>query len=146
MKIIKKHPLHKATTLHNFVYFILAISLLAGCKGGGGESTPGVDNTACTGPTSVTRTVSVSWQNNDTATNESGGGFRVYAGTTANFDINGATPVDVPSNGTTTPRSVMLTLPSGRHYIKIVAYSAYGGTSNTSLPSTEVNVCVPFST
>jgi hypothetical protein len=51
---------------------------------------------------------------------------------------------DIMSNGTTTAKQTTLSLPSGWHYIKVVAYSTFGATNNTSQPSVETSVCVPF--
>ncbi|MFP3874856.1 MAG: hypothetical protein ACLFV1_10415 [Thiohalophilus sp.] len=94
------------------ILLLLLALIIAGCsKGGGGNSTS---------------TVVVSWDaNREAGVNDTDGGYRVYHSTTSGFRIEDADEVvDVPHDSGTTPTSTTLTLSSGTHYIKVVAYSA----------------------
>jgi len=73
-----------------------------------------------------TSTIVVNWDpNRESGVNNAGGGYRVYHSTIPGFDIGSADFIDVPYvSGSRAPTSAELTLPSGRHYIKVVAYSA----------------------
>jgi hypothetical protein len=135
---------------------ICALVLAAGCGGGGSDGLGGSSvPLACsdiplgTGPavaaatpasTCQTRPTTapgrLSWvANRETAVNSSGGGYRVYRGSTPGFDVTAASPwVAVPSSET----SVQLSgLTPGVHYLKVVAFSPGG---NASAPSAEVCV------
>ena len=106
---------------------------LLGCGGGVSEGQ------------SITATVQVTWTaNRETAVNSAGGGYRIYFGRTPNFDIAGASFVDVPfvAPGPLAPTIATLTLSSGTNYIKVVAYSALNPAG--SAPSAAVSVNVPF--
>lgn len=120
--------------LHLFLIpFALLTLLIAGCSGGGGGGG---------GSSSTESTVAVSWNaNRESGVNSTGGGYRVYHSTTAGFDIGGADVVDVPHASGTTPTSTTLTLSSGTHYIKVVAYSALNPTGST--PSSQIAVTAP---
>ncbi|MFP4611187.1 MAG: hypothetical protein ACLFQT_09210 [Thiohalophilus sp.] len=128
----------QARTKHHYLpIFLIPLALLtvllAGCggDGGGGDSTP------------TESTVAVSWDaNRESGVNSSGGGYRVYHSTTSGFDIGSADFVDVPYvSGSSAPTSTELTLSSGTHYIKVVAYSALNPSG--SAPSDE-NVVYVF--
>lgn len=89
------------------------------------------------------RLVEISWSpNRESGVNRAGGGYRVYHSTTPGFSLTGAAFVEVPyAGGETTPARVVLALPPGTHYIKVVAYSALNPSG--SAPSAEVAVTVP---
>lgn len=112
---------------------LLSCSLvLAACGGGGGggDSPP------------ASRTAQVSWTaNRESGVNGPGGGYKVYYSSTAGFDITTANVADVPNAGGATPTTTNLTLISGTHYVKVVAYSALNPVGST--PSTEISVTVP---
>lgn len=114
----------------------VAVLLATACDGGGG---------AIRGTQSISATVLVSWvANREADVNAVGGGYKVYFSRTPDFDITGASFVNVPYvSGATAPTSTMLTLSSGDNFIKVVAYSALnpGG----SLPSAQISVSIPFS-
>lgn len=112
---------------------VLSCSLvLAACGGGGGGGGGG----------SSARNVQVSWTaNRETAVNSPGGGYKVYYNPTAGFAIGSANVVDVPYAGAAVPTTTNLTLTSGTHYIKVVAYSALNPAG--SAPSSETAVTVP---
>lgn len=112
---------------------VLSCSLvLAACGGGGGGGGGG----------SSARNVQVSWTaNRESAVNSTGGGYRVYTSPSAGFDITSANVTDVPHAAGATPTSTNLTLTSGTHHIKVVAYSTLNTTG--SAPSAEIAVTVP---
>jgi hypothetical protein len=119
--------------MHARILVATALVLLLGCGGGVSEGQ------------SINATVQVTWTaNRETAVNSTGGGYKVYFGRTANFDIAGASFVDVPfvAPGPLAPTTATLTLSSGTNYIKIVAYSALNPAG--SAPSAAVSVNVPF--
>ena len=98
---------------HDFrVLLVLLALMIAGCSNDSGGDT--------------TFTIVVNWDaNRESGVNSTGGGYRVYHSTTSNFDISTADFVEVPYvSGETAPTSTTLTLPLGRHYIKVVAYTA----------------------
>lgn len=111
---------------------LLSASLLfVACGGGGGG-----------GGSQTTASVQVSWTaNRETAVNNPGGGYKVYYSPTAGFAIGSANVVDVPYAGAAVPTTTNLTLTSGTHYIKVVAYSALNPAG--SAPSSETAVTVP---
>ena len=79
----------------------------------------------------------VSWNaNREKAVNSSGGGYRVYYSQVQGFDISNAAFVDVPWVSGQTPTTADITLTSGTWFIKVTAYSALNGGSN-SKPSEE---------
>lgn len=108
---------------------LVALIALSGCGGdASGSATPAV--------------VQVTWTaNREAAVNSAGGGYRVYHSSMAGFDIAAAKVLDLPFVSGSAPTSTKLTLPSGTHYIRVVAYSALnpGG----SAASAEVAVTVP---
>lgn len=117
------------------VYSVALATLLGltACGGGGGGGGDGGGTTA---------SVQVSWTaNRETAVNSPGGGYKVYYSPTAGFNIASANVIDVPFTSGTAPTSTTLTLFSGTHYIKVIAYSALnpGG----SAPSTEIAITAP---
>lgn len=86
--------------------------------------------------------MAVSWDaNRESGVNSTGGGYRVYHSTTPGFDIDNADVIDVPHASDTTPTSTTLTLSTGTHYIKIVAYSALN--PDGSSPSDQIAVTAP---
>lgn len=99
--------------------------LLASCSGGSG------------GNSSAGREVEIAWDaNRDSAVNAPGGGYRVYYSPVVGFSLADAAVVDVPHAADGTPTRVVVTLPDGQHYIKIVAYSALNPAG--SAPSAEI--------
>ncbi|BAU50255.1 hypothetical protein SVA_3721 [Sulfurifustis variabilis] len=115
--------------------------LLAGCSGGGGGSAGGGDPSLAVAGVGNVR---VSWApNRETAVNGPGGGYRVYHAPSPDFALDGAEGVvDVPyASGARAPTAAILSLPSGTHYLKVVAYSTINPTG--SGPSAEIAVVVP---
>ncbi|MDY6933458.1 MAG: Ig-like domain-containing protein [Spirochaetota bacterium] len=90
--------------------------------------------------------VRITWEaNREKAVNSAGGGYKVYYSQTNDFDISGASSIDVPWVSGQTPTSITIpltSLSSGTWYIKVVAYSALGGGS-VSEPSTQSSIVVP---
>lgn len=120
-------------TKHSFWAAIALFAMMvAGCGGGGGGGT-----------TSTTSTVAVSWDaNRESGVNSAGGGYKVYHSTTSGFSISGASFVDVPYvTGPNAPTSTTLSLASGTHYIKVVAYSAVNPSGSAA--SAQIAVTVP---
>jgi hypothetical protein len=88
------------------------------------------------------KAIDVIWTaNKETAVNASGGGYHVYAGNKADFDLLGAPNVDVPYvSGPTAPTTVRMDkFKSGTYYFKIVAYSSRGESNN----STAISATIP---
>jgi hypothetical protein len=134
---------------------VCALVLAAGCGGGSdgpggnpvplacGDLPPGAGpavTAAAAASTCQTRSASdpgqLSWiANRETAVNSSGGGYRVYRGSTPGFDVAAVSPwVQVPSSVTSAQLSG---LTPGVHYLKVVAFSPDG---HASAPSAEVCV------
>lgn len=110
---------------------LLGSVVLAACGGGGGG-----------GGSPSTKTVQVSWTaNRESGVNSSGGGYKVYYSSAAGFDITGANVTDVPYTAGSAPTTTNVTLTSGTHYVKVVAYSALNPAG--SAPSSETTVTVP---
>lgn len=111
----------------------LLASVTVGCSGSGdGSSLP---------PT--VSTVAVSWAaNSENAVNSAGGGYKVYHSTTPGFSVSAASYVDVPYvSGPVAPTATNLSLATGTHYIKVVAYSALNPSGSPA--SAQVAVAVP---
>lgn len=106
--------------------------MMVGCGGGGGGGT-----------TSTISTVAVSWDTNrESGVNSAGGGYKVYHSTTSGFSVSGASFVDVPYvSGPSAPTSTTLSLATGTHYIKVVAYSTVNPSGSAA--STQISVTVP---
>lgn len=116
---------------------VVALATLGGCGGGGGGGT-----TATVPP--VPSSVLVSWTaNRETAVNGPGGGYKVYSSTTAGFNIASANVIDVPyaAGAAAAPTSTTLSLLTGTHYIKVIAYSTLNPAG--SAPSTEIAITAP---
>lgn len=114
--------------------------LLAACSGADGGSRA-ADPTMAVADAAAVR---VSWTPNpETAVNQPGGGYRVYHAPSPNFPLAGAAGiVDVPyASGALAPTSAQLSLSTGTHYLKVVAYSVINPAG--SEPSAEVAVVVP---
>ncbi len=110
--------------------------LFAACGGGGGGPPPPPSGV-------ITASVRVSWTaNRETAVNSAGGGYKIYYSPTAGFDIASANVVDLPYKAGAAPTTTNLTLASGTHYVKVIAYSTLN--PNGSAPSAEIAVSVPF--
>lgn len=89
--------------------------------------------------------VTVNWTaNKEKAVNSSGGGYKVYYSQTSGFNINTASFVNVPYvSGASAPTSTTIPgLLPGTWYIKIVAFSAINGGSQSAV-SGEASVVVP---
>lgn len=120
----------------------VALVTLLGLTGCGGGGAGGVSASGSGSGSGTTASVQVSWTaNRETAVNSPGGGYKVYFSPTPGFNIASANVIDVPFTAGTAQTSTTLTLASGTHYIKVVAYSALnpGG----SAPSTEIAIAVP---
>lgn len=106
--------------------------IMAGCGGGGGGGT-----------TSTVSTIAVSWDaNRESGVNGAGGGYKVYHSTTSGFSVSSASFVDVPYvSGPSAPTSTTLSLATGTHYIKVVAYSAANPTGSAA--SNQITVTAP---
>lgn len=126
-----------------FKLFLVALfgSLwIAGCGGGGSDGAAAPP--AAGPPPPPPPNVQISWTaNRETAVNSPGGGYKVYYGSTAGFTVPSSNVVDVPFVSGTAPTSANLTLTSGRHYFKVVAYSTLN--TSGSAPSAETSVLVP---
>lgn len=112
------------------VSLALLASMSIGCSSGGGGS-------------STVSIVAVSWsENSESGVNSAGGGYKVYYSTTSGFSVSGANFVDVPwVSGPAAPTTVNLSLATGTHYIKVVAYSALNPSGSPA--STQIAVVVP---
>jgi hypothetical protein len=112
----------------------LLVSVIIGCgSGSGGDG----------GGSSTTSTIAVSWiENSESGVNSAGGGYKVYHSTTSGFSVSGAGFVDVPYvSGPIAPTTANLSLATGTHYIKVVAYSALNPSGSPA--STQIAVTVP---
>lgn len=91
------------------------------------------------------KTVNLSWTaNRESTVNESGGGYLVYYSATSGFAPGGAgvAVIDVPHvSGTRGPTSTSVELPPGTYYFRVVAYSAFGG-GTESAPSSQMKFFV----
>lgn len=107
--------------------WVFVVLILAGCSGGSGGG-------------SGSRAVEISWTaNRETGVNAPGGGYRVYHAQAPGFDIATVAPIDVAyAGGPSSPNQVVVTLPAGTTYVKVVAYSALNPTG--SAPSAETAV------
>ncbi|MCR4300996.1 MAG: hypothetical protein NUV51_05245 [Sulfuricaulis sp.] len=117
------------------VYAIVLMTLLglAACGGGGGSGDS---------PPPMLSSVLVTWTaNRETAVNNPGGGYKVYYSSTAGFNIASANVIDVPYAAGATPTSTTLSLLTGTHYIKVIAYSTLNPAG--SAPSTEIAITTP---
>lgn len=116
-------------------HYIIAVVILLGltaCGGGGGGG----------GGSGINSNVQVSWTaNRESAVNSPGGGYKVYSSTSPGFNIASASFVDVPNAGGATPTSTTLSLFSGTHYIKVIAYSTLNPAG--SAPSAEIAITAP---
>lgn len=114
-------------TVRQIVWLVVGLFLVScGGGGGGGNSSAGGE-------------VEIAWDaNRDSAVNAPGGGYRVYYSSVAGFRLADAAVIDVPYTAGGTPTRVVVTLPDGQHYIKIVAYSALNPAG--SEPSAEIEV------
>ena len=100
---------------------------------------------------STIRTVNISWNaNRETAVNTTGGGYKVYYSTSAGFAVTdaGVSVMDVPFVvPPRAPTTLVLQLPSGVYYFRVVAYSAltapWGIDGSTSVPSAQISLVVP---
>ncbi|MDH3310680.1 MAG: hypothetical protein OEM48_04090 [Gammaproteobacteria bacterium] len=123
----------KIRTSVMLVYSVALVTLLglAACGGGGGG-----------GGSGTTSSVQVSWTaNRETAVNSPGGGYKVYYSSTAGFNIASANVIDVPYAAGATPTSTTLSLLTGTHYIKVIAYSTLNPGGST--PSAEIAITAP---
>lgn len=114
---------------------LLAIALASGCGSAKVEQK---------GVKGVAADVTLSWAaNREKDVNTTGGGYRIYHSTTANFSLSSVTPIDLPyAAGTGAPRTYTFSkLSPGTHYFKIVAYSALGGGSTSE--ATQVTYTIP---
>ena len=122
------------------VMLLLCSLLLAACGGGGSDSA--APPAAAGPPPPPPPNVQVSWTaNREAAVNSAGGGYKVYYASTSGFSVPAPNVVDVPFVSGSAPTSTRLTLPSGTHYFKVVAYS--GLNSAGSVPSTQMSITVP---
>lgn len=88
-------------------------------------------------PLGTPRRVTISWNaNHETAVNTTGGGYKVFYGTTSGFTVPGTsyTTIDVPYvSGSSSPNSVTVTLGSGyTYYVRVAAYSTLKTLSGVS--------------
>jgi len=111
----------------------LLVSVIIGCGSGSGSG----------GGSSTISTIAVSWiANGESGVNSAGGGYKVYHSTTSGFSVSGAGFVDVPYvSGPIAPTTTNLSLATGTHYIKVVAYSALNPSGSPA--STQIAVTVP---
>lgn len=112
----------------------LLVSVIIGCgSGNGGDG----------GGSSTISTIAVSWiENSESGVNSAGGGYKVYYSTTSGFSVSGAGFVDVPYvSGPIAPTTTNLSLATGTHYIKVVAYSALNPSGSPA--SAQIAVTVP---
>ena len=87
--------------------------------------------------TGVSRDIVVNWSpNRESTVNMSGGGYKVYYGTTSGFSLSTAQMVQVPYvSGDATPTTAkLLKVPSGIYSIVVLAYSQYNPTGTPSAP------------
>ena len=120
------------------------LSAIVGCGGGGGGGGGGTPAPQCTSsPCNVT----ISWSaNNGSQVNMAGGGHRVYRSMTSGFAIGdtGVQVVNVPYvSGATAPASIPLSLTSGTHYIRVVAYTAFPNANTNSNAGAQRSIVVP---
>jgi len=147
--------MHNAVALLvRFVLFCSLALLFVGCGGKGGSSSspqppapPTLDAPAAACGSASCNVLISWWPSRESHVNSTGGGYRVYHSTTANFNITdpGVTTVNVPyqSGFASAPVSVELDLASGTHYIKVVAYSAFPVANSTSGVSAQQVISVP---
>jgi hypothetical protein len=121
---------HRTGVIWVYGFAFATLLGLTACGGGGGGSATGAAS------------VQISWTaNRETAVNSPSGGYKVYYSPTAGFNIAGADVIDVPFTSGTAPTSTTLTLSSGTHHIKVVAYSTLNPAG--SAPSGEIAIVVP---
>ncbi|MCP4410775.1 MAG: PKD domain-containing protein [Gammaproteobacteria bacterium] len=85
--------------------------------------------------------VRVQWDNNrESGVHQRGGGYRVYYDTRSGFDLNNASLINVPNVSGLTPRSTVISLPPGRYYFNVVAYTALNTTGSEA--SQEISITV----
>ena len=140
---LKLHlSLINAALISHLSFALISVLVLGGCKGTQGTSTK--LNNLPTPPASIgPKNVQISWNaNHEKTVNSAGGGYKVYYSTTQNFNLAGATLVNVPySSGATAPTSIVIpSLGSGTYYIKVVAYSSINTTGSVSQ---QTSVTVP---
>lgn len=122
------------------ICLLAVLFLCVGCSGSGAGDGAGNPSLAVAGIGNVR----ASWTpNRETAVNSPGGGYRIYYASTRDFALDRAAGViDVPyASGALAPTSTLLTLPSGTHYLKIVAYSTLNPSGSEA--SAEIPVAVP---
>jgi thermitase len=87
-------------------------------------------------------TLVVSWASNkEAAVNTSGGGYRIYTGRLAEFDISSAPYTDVKFNGTSTPTTATIEhVYQGQNYVRIAAFAQDSAGLRFSEPSTSTRV------
>lgn len=126
--------------MRGLLYSVLGLALAACGGGGGGGGAGGSDST--TAMTTVTvnpGAVVINWDaNRESAVNRTGGGYRLYRGSTSTFDT--ATIVDIPHPA---PPQAALSFAPGTYYIKVTAYSALNPAGSAASPITKLVVANP---
>ncbi len=128
-------------------------STLVSCNSPSSDS-GSTSNTVNASPTPVgspsSHEVSISWNaSKSKAVNSAGGGYRVYYADSPGVNTSTASYVDVPYvSGATAPTSASIGSQfTGKHYVKVVAYSALNpvgsNSGSTSAASSELAVVVP---
>ncbi len=129
------------------ILLLITLTTLSACKATDGSSTTSSSpNSSPTPiptatPVPVSHDVTISWTASKAKlVNSSGGGYRVYYGTSPGVNTASASYINVPYvSGDSAPNSVIASWISGSYYIKVVAYSSRA----SSGASTELKVVVP---
>jgi hypothetical protein len=131
------------------ILFFFVIATLSSCKSiessptssTGSNPTPSATPTPVPTSTPIPKDVTISWTaSKSKSVNSSGGGYRVYYGTSSGVNPASASYINVPYvSGDYAPNSVVASWSSGNYYIKVVAYSSRA----SSEASSELKVVVP---
>ncbi|MEM7180833.1 MAG: hypothetical protein AAF518_07965 [Spirochaetota bacterium] len=110
-----------------------------------GTNSENTDTTTVSNTTPVSgsseRTLRVSWDaNRETDVNAPGGGYKVCYDKSRYFDVNSVSCETVSYDGTKTPTTASIKLPTGSWYIKVVAFSSQNSNGGKASDAYWVNV------